>query len=77
MPNEFQRIKDRMTEKLPNTHCYLDGMLIATVGSVEEHRKLVIIVFKWLDDKGLAIKWAKCTFSTHNTEWLRFKFGAM
>ena len=22
MPNEFQRIMDRLTEKLPNTHCY-------------------------------------------------------
>ena len=31
MPNEFQRIMDRMTEKLPNTHCYLDDILNATV----------------------------------------------
>ena len=33
MPNEFQRLMDRMTEKKPNTHFYLDDILIATVGS--------------------------------------------
>ena len=68
MPNEFQRIMDRLTEKLPNTHCYLDDILIATVGSEEEHKKLVINVLKTLDDEGLAIKWEKCTFLTHNIE---------
>ena len=57
MPNEFQRIMDRLTEKLPNTHCYLDDILIATVGSEDEHKKLVINVLKTLDDEGLAIKW--------------------
>ena len=76
MPNEFQRIMDRLTEKLPNTHCYLDDILIATVGSEEEHKKLVINVLKSLDDEGLAIKWEKCTFLTHNIEWLGFKIDA-
>ena len=73
MPNEFQRIMDRLTEQLPNTHCYLDDILIATVGSEDEHKKLVINVLKTLDDEGLAIKWEKCTFLTHNIEWLGFK----
>ena len=76
MPNEFQRIMDRMTEKLPNTHCYLDYILIATVGSEDEHKKLVINVLKTLEDEGLAIKWEKCTFLTHNIEWLGFKIDA-
>ena len=57
-PNEFQRIMDQLTEKLPNTHCYLDEILMTTVVSIEEHRKLVInVVLKTLDDEGLAIKW--------------------
>ena len=60
MPNEFQRIMDRMMEKLPKTHCYLDD--IFTGGSVEEHRKLVINVLKTLDDERLAINWEMCTF---------------
>ena len=76
MPYEFQRIMDRLTEKLPNTHCYLDDILIATVGSEDEHKKLVINVLKTLDDEELAIKWEKCTFLTHNTEWLGFKIDA-
>ena len=76
MPNKFQRIMDRLTEKLPNTHCYLDDILIWTVGSEDEHKKLVINVLKTLDDKGLPIKWEKCTFLTHNIEWLGFKIDA-
>ena len=76
MPNEFQRIMDRLTEKLPNTHCYLDDILMATVGSEDEHKKLVINVLKTLDDEGLAIKWEKSTFLTHNIEWLGFKIDA-
>ena len=68
MPNDFQRILDHLTENLLNTHCYLDDILIAAVGSVEEHPKLVINVLKTLDDEGLAIKWEKCTLLTHNIE---------
>ena len=51
MPSEFQRIMDRMTEKLLNTQCYLDDILIANVGTVEEHRRFVINVLKTLDDE--------------------------
>ena len=68
MPNEFQRIMDRMMEKLPNTHVYLDDILIAIVGSEDEHRKLVFNVLKTLDDEGLAIKWENCTSLTHKKE---------
>ena len=62
MLKEFQRIIDRLTEKLPNTHCYLDDILIATVGNKDEHRKLLIYVLKTLDDKKLAIKWESVLF---------------
>ena len=73
MLKEFQRIIDRLTEKLPNTHCYLDDILIVPVGSEDEHRKLVFPVLKTLDDEELDVKWEKCTFLTHNIEWLGFK----
>ena len=42
---------ERLTENLPNAHCYLDDILIATVGSVEEHRKLVTNILKTLTTK--------------------------
>ena len=67
---------DRLTENLPNTHCYLDDILIATVGSVEEHRKLLINFLKTLDDKGLPIKWETRTFLTHNLELLGLQIDA-
>ena len=76
MPNDFQRITDHLMEKLPNTHCYLDDILMATVGSEDEHKKLVINDLKTPDDEGLAIKWEKCTFLTHKIEWLEFKIDA-
>ena len=62
MPNEFQRIMDRLTEKITNTHFYLDDILIATVGSEDEQKKLVINVLKTLDVEGLAIKWESAHF---------------
>ena len=52
MPNEFQRIMDRLTKKLLNTHFYLDDVLIATVGRAEENRKLVINSLKTFNDEG-------------------------
>ena len=67
MSNEFQRIMDRLTEKLPNNHCYLDDILNSTVGSEDEHKKLLNYVLKTLDDIGLT-KWEKCTFLSHNIE---------
>ena len=68
MLNEFQRITDHLTENLPNTHCYLDDVSIVTVGSAEEHRKLVINVLKTLDHEGLAINWEKYKLGE---SWLR------
>ena len=62
MPNEFQRIMDRLTEKITHTHFYLDDILIATVGSEDEQKKLVINVLKTLDVEGLAIKWESAHF---------------
>ena len=67
MSNEFQRIMDRLTEKLSNNHCYLDDILNSTVGSEDEHKKLVNNVLKTLDDIGLT-KWEKCTFLSHSIE---------
>ena len=46
--NEFQQIIDRLTEKLPKLHCYLEDILVATVGSVDDHCKIS-------NNKGLAI----------------------
>ena len=62
MPNEVQHFMDRLTEKLPNTRCYLDDILIAIVGSAKEHCELFSDVLRTLDDKVIAIKWEKCKF---------------
>ena len=47
----FQSIMNRLTEKLLNSHCYLDEMLIATVGSAKEHCKFFTEVQRTLNDE--------------------------
>ena len=76
MPNEFQRIMDHWTEKVPTLHCFLDDILIAKVGSANEHCKLFADVLRTLEDEEIAINREKFKFLTHNIEWLRFKIDA-
>ena len=42
-----------------DTHCYLDDILIAIVGSAKEHCELFSDILRTLDDKVKAIKWEK------------------
>ena len=73
MPKEFQRIMDRLTEKLPNNYCYVEEILIATAGSAKEHCKLFTDVQKILYNEGLATNWEKKKL-THDRECLGFEF---
>ena len=66
MPKEFQRIMDRLMEKLPNNYCYIDEILIATA--------LFTDVQKILYNEGLATNWEKSNKLTHDRECLGFKF---
>ena len=69
---------DRFKEKLANTHCELDDILIATVGRAKKEYKIVTEVLKTLhDDRGLAINLGYVSFLTHKLEWLRFKIDAI
>ena len=56
MSNKFQRIMDMLVGKIATTHCYLDDILIATIGTACEHSKIVFKVLKSLDNEGLSIK---------------------
>ena len=41
MPNEFQRVMDSLLKNIPFTNCYIDNILVASRGSLEEHKSIV------------------------------------
>ena len=41
MPNEFQRVMDSLLKNIPLTNCYIDDILIASKGSLNEHKAIL------------------------------------
>ena len=39
MPNEFQRVMDSLLKNIPFTNCYIDDILVASRGSLEEQNQ--------------------------------------
>ena len=56
MPTEFQKAMDRTLNGLRNTFCYLDDVLIVSIGSAEEHNKLVHEAAQRLYDEVFSLK---------------------
>ena len=72
MPTEFQKAMDRTLLNLANTFCFLDDILIVSVGSVVEHNKIVEEVLKGILEEGFSLKLSKCEFSKKSIEWLGY-----
>ena len=62
MPNEFQRVMDSFLKDIPFTNGYIDDILIASKGSLNEHKAILIHILNILDNKNMAVKWEKCAF---------------
>ena len=75
MPDNFQCIIDTLVGKVANEHCYLEDILLATVGTACDHSKIVSRELKTLDDEALSIEWTKCKFLTEKIERLGFKIN--
>ena len=75
MPNEFQRVMDSLLKNIPFTNCYIDDILVASRGSLEEHKSIVYKILSILDQKNMAVKWGKCAFFKSDIEWLGFKIS--
>ena len=41
MPNEFQRVMDSLLKHIPFTNCYIDDILIASKGSLNEQKAIL------------------------------------
>merc|ERR1711894_523373 len=72
MPTEFQKAMDRTLLNLANTFCFLDDILIVSVGSVVEHNKIVEEVLKRILEEGFSLKLSNCEFSKKSIEWLGY-----
>ena len=59
MPNDFQRVMDSLLKDIPFTNCYI---LIASKGSLEEHKMILWKFLNSLENKNMAVKWEKCAF---------------
>ena len=42
MPNEFQRVMDLLLKDITFTNCYIDDILIASKGSLKEHKAILL-----------------------------------
>ena len=75
MPNEFQRVMDSLLKNIPFTNCYIDDSLVASRGSLEEHKSIMYKILSILDKNNMAVKWGKCAFFKSDIEWLGFKIS--
>ena len=75
MPNEFQRVMDSLLKNIPFSNFYIDDILVASRGSLEEHKSIVYKILSILDKNNMAVKWGKCAFFKPDFEWLGFKIS--
>ena len=76
MHNEFQRVMDSLLKGIPFTNCYIDDILVASKGTVEEYEAIMRRILETLDRNNMAVKWGKCAiFQKKKMEWLGFKIS--
>ena len=75
MPNEFQRVMGSLLKDIPSTNCFIDEILIASKGSLNEHKAILTKILNILDNKNKAVKWEKCAIFQKEIEWLGFKIS--
>ena len=70
MPAEFQKAIGCTLAGLDYTFCFLDDIIIASRGCIENHLDLVRKFLIKLDQENLRINLAKCHFIKDKIEWL-------
>ena len=70
MPKEFQKTMNKKFLEKPVVFCFLDDILIVSIGSIINYNEIVDEVLSKVDKEGLALKLSKCEFSKTNMTWL-------
>ena len=73
MLNEFQRVMDSLLKNIPFTNCYIDDILVASKGSLEEHKAISYKILTILDKNNMAVKRGKFAFFKNEKQRLGFK----
>ena len=63
IPNEFQRVMDSVLKNKPFTNCYIDDILVASKGSLKEHKATIHKILTILDKNNMGLNWGKCASS--------------
>ncbi|RUM45435.1 MAG: hypothetical protein DSY80_03320, partial [Desulfocapsa sp.] len=74
-PSLFQSVMDQMLNGLDNVCCFLDDILISSVGMAEHLIKLEEVL-KRIEEHGVLIKKSKCQFAVSEVEYLGNKIDA-
>ena len=70
----FQKIMDTLLQGVPNTICYLDDILVTGKTNEEHLRNLEVL--QRLQNNGLRVKPAKCSFMQPSVEYLGHRIDA-
>ena len=71
----FQRLMDQVAGDLPFCFIYLDDILVASA-SLDEHLRHVSVLFDRLEQHGMVLNKAKCTFNVPEIEFLGHKVSS-
>ena len=74
IPAEFQKAMDYTLVALQNTYCFLDDIIIASMGSESDHMTYVRKCLKKLDQDNLRINLQTFHFAKADIEWLWYKY---
>ena len=72
IPTEFREAMDCTLQGLESVICYLDKILVVTMGDIQEHDELVEKVMQRLETEGWALELSKCEFSVNELTWLGY-----
>ena len=73
MPAEFQRVMDTILSECPQTHAFIDDILVVTKGTEIEHISAVEKILRKLDTENSSPKLTKCQYARKECEWLGHK----
>ena len=74
MPAEFQKAMDYTLAGLQNTYCFLDDIIIVSIGTETDHLAYVTKCLKKLDEDNLRVNLQKIYFAKTEIEWFGYKF---
>ena len=71
-PASFQRLMEQVTKGIPNVIVYIDDILVHSK-THDEHRRILDLLFKRLQQHHLQIRLEKCHFGKTEVEYLGFR----